>query len=744
MRFQCPSCKDIITAPDGQYGKKVVCQHCKTPTLTPESAFGSGMAIGDFIIIKQLGSGGAGVVYLAHQISLDRPAALKILRNTTPDASDDPVQDLIREARSAGKLNHPNIVQAYAVGEDSGIFYFAMEFIDGETMKSVLKREGTLDARRAASIIKQIADALQFAWDKQKLTHRDIKPDNIMLTTSNQAKLADLGLSRRAGEHIEEDDSDEVMGTPQYISPEQLTGAPVDTRSDIYSLGATFYQFVTGRFPYEGPDVNEIAKQHVIGNLTPPRDVNYNVPEEVNRIIMKMMARYPENRYQSPGELSKDLDAFLNPAVPAQGGLSQGSRLRSAALEAASSQQGQQVLGGGLRQGGMRVLDAPSGGESSLKSALHRPEAPAPGDDDKTHQIHTIGLGVPSSLEDAVSGGHSTAAKKTLKLSAVEAPPPTSKAAAAMPVTQKKSSNAGVWAMLIVLLIVGGGIALFLLHNGKGGKSGRAGSSGGRAVSVSAPADVPDRPPVSGGSAYSDEQLKAVFHSPVDVSGDFVKQLNAKYVNFVFAICETLKLTDPAAAMDRIKIMREAIAREAMQEISEKDRKAGGANRLNNMLSHCREVLDLAEAGINIRGAVTSGDQLVGMELGYQNATYVVDSVSNGTVRMHMKIQPEMVAEIMLFDPQMSYNQRKMFIEEVGNHLGAKYPYYSYGFCALAFDDINRLRGAERPVDFDPDEFIRAFFKISLRYYNATVGDLSTAFRNQRTLLEEAKADPLP
>ncbi|MEA4863442.1 MAG: serine/threonine protein kinase [Victivallaceae bacterium] len=743
MRFQCPSCKDIITAPDGQYGKKVICQHCKTPTLTPESAFGSGMAIGDFIIIKQLGSGGAGVVYLAHQISLDRPAALKILRNTKPDATDDPVQDLIREARSAGKLNHPNIVQAYAVGEDSGIFYFAMEYIDGETMKSVLKREGTLDAKRAASIIKQIADALQFAWDKQKLTHRDIKPDNIMLTTSNQAKLADLGLSRRAGEHIEEDDSDEVMGTPQYISPEQLTGAPVDTRSDIYSLGATFYQFVTGRFPYEGPDVNEIAKQHVIGNLTPPREVNYNVPEEINRIIMKMMSRYPENRYQSPGELSKDLDAFLNPA-PAQGGLSAGSRLRNAALEAASAQSqlhggaAAPTLGGGLRQGGMRVLEAPSSGGSALKAAFHRP-SDSSSEGEKPHQLHTIGLDVPASLEDAVAGTQPASAKKTLKLNAVEAPPPTSKASAVMPVAQKKSSG-GVWAMLVVLLIVGLGIVFFLIRNGGNKSSGRAVS---HTTSVST-SDGSDGKKSDTAGNYSDEQLKSVFYTPVEVSGDFVKQLNSKYINFVFAVCETLKMTDSEAAADRFRLMREAIAREALQDISEKDRKAGGLNRLNNMLSHCREVLELAEGGMKIRNAVLSGDQLVGMELGYQNATYVVDSVNNGKVRMHMKLQPDMMVDVVLFDPQMSYNQRKMFIEEVGNYLGVKYPYYSYGFCALAFDDIARLRSSDRPMDFDPDEFVRAFFKISLRYYNATANDLAVAFRNQRSLLEEAKADPLP
>ncbi|MBR4076726.1 MAG: serine/threonine protein kinase, partial [Lentisphaeria bacterium] len=155
---------------------------------TPVSRVAPGAIIADFIIQKELGRGGMGVVYLAHQISLDRPSALKVLsENYANDAQF--VGNFIKEARAAAKLNHPHIVQAYAVGEDEGIFYFAMEDIDGKTMKEVLKEQQLIPADQALLIVQQIAEALDYAWREQKLIHRDIKPDNIMLTNSGRAKL---------------------------------------------------------------------------------------------------------------------------------------------------------------------------------------------------------------------------------------------------------------------------------------------------------------------------------------------------------------------------------------------------------------------------------------------------------------------------------------------------------------------------------------------------------------------------
>ena len=305
MRFQCSSCGRIVAVDDVDAGIMVQCGHCGSVVQVPPTRLSRGSVIADFIIRRAIGQGGMGTVYLSHQITLDRPAALKILAESYANNAEF-VALFIKEARAAAKLNHPHIVQAYAVGEDDGLLYFAMENIDGETMKDVLAREGVIPVDQALNIIQQIAEALNYAWIEQKLIHCDIKPDNIMLTSTGRAKLADLGLARVTGDMSDADD-DEVMGTPQYISPEALTGAPMDARSDIYSLGATFYQFVTGRLAFDGSTAAEIAKKHLTEPLIPPRSVNRDIPESVSRIIIKMMAKNPSMRYQDASELIDDL-----------------------------------------------------------------------------------------------------------------------------------------------------------------------------------------------------------------------------------------------------------------------------------------------------------------------------------------------------------------------------------------------------------------------------------------------------
>lgn len=305
MRFQCPFCQGVVAVPNSDMGEDCRCGHCNEVVSVPLSRVSTGAVIADFLILEELGRGGMGIVYLAHQITLDRPAALKILAE---QYAGDPsfVVDFIKEARAAAKLNHPHIVQAFAVGEDEGIFFFAMEHIDGETMKDYMRREGVVPVEFALEVIQQIAEALDYAWKEQRLIHRDIKPDNIMLTKKNRAKLADLGLARIAGDN-DDADSDEVMGTPQYISPEHLTGAEMDVRSDIYSLGATLFHLITGRFAFEGRTATEIARKHLEEQLISPKAINPNVPESVCRIIFKMMAKNVSERYQSAEALVEDI-----------------------------------------------------------------------------------------------------------------------------------------------------------------------------------------------------------------------------------------------------------------------------------------------------------------------------------------------------------------------------------------------------------------------------------------------------
>lgn len=350
IRFQCPFCRGIIASDVWEPGAPTVCAYCSKEVKMPADRLSPGMVLGDFLLVRKLGAGGMGVVYLAHQLSLDRPAAIKIL-NSEYSKDSESVQAFIREARSAAKLNHPNIVQAYAVGEDEGIFFFAMEFIDGKTMKEIMQEKGKIEPKKAASIIMQVANALDCAWKEQKLIHHDIKPDNIMQCSNERIKLADLGLSAVFGEDAN-DESDEVLGTPQYISPEQLTGVQTDTRSDIYSLGATFYHLVTGQFPYNAENTDEIAKMHVYGTLTPPKTILPELPQTLNDIIVKMMAKTPEARYQDCSEVAKVLKDFLEKGdTPGGlgGGLSGNKGLGGNTLSQATAK-----LSGGLSSGGVQ------------------------------------------------------------------------------------------------------------------------------------------------------------------------------------------------------------------------------------------------------------------------------------------------------------------------------------------------------------------------------------------------------
>lgn len=310
MKFVCTNCRGVIEAEDVDRGNPVACGHCEKFVVVPNEDLEANVVINnDFVLEERLGQGGVGVVWKAHQISLDRPVALKILMEQfTTDKGF--IEDFIREARSAARLNHPNIVQSFAVGQDEGIFFCAMELVEGETLKDVMVREGKVSLEYSVKIMRQMGEALDFAWKNQKLVHRDIKPDNVMLTTGGVAKLADLGLARVANETSSDDE--EIMGTPQYICPEQLIGGHMDVRSDIYSLGATWYHIITGKFPFDGETAIDIAHKHLEEPLVPPMEVASHVPRNISQMIEKMMAKHPDDRYDDAESLIKDLKLLVD------------------------------------------------------------------------------------------------------------------------------------------------------------------------------------------------------------------------------------------------------------------------------------------------------------------------------------------------------------------------------------------------------------------------------------------------
>jgi len=276
-----------------------------------------------FELIRKLGEGGMGATYLARQVSMDRLVALKILRKKLSEKSRF-IDRFRREARVAGRLNHQNIVQAMDVGESAGFHYLVMEYVEGRNLVDMLPEDEAMDEKTAVGYVRQIADALVFA-NEQKIIHRDIKPDNIMVTSDGVAKLCDFGLAKQTAEDSSLTQTGVAMGTPHYISPEQARGkTDTDIRGDIYSLGATLYHLVTGQTPYQGPTAAVVMTKHLNEQLPWPQDVNDSVSDGCARVITKMMAKDPEDRYQKPEDLVADLKSVAAGRPPQFASLGKG------------------------------------------------------------------------------------------------------------------------------------------------------------------------------------------------------------------------------------------------------------------------------------------------------------------------------------------------------------------------------------------------------------------------------------
>jgi len=281
----------------------------------------TGKNVSNYKIIEKLGRGGMATVYKAHELSLNRVVALKVLSSRLSEDAEY-IKRFQREAQAAAKLNHPNIVQIYAIGEEKGIHYFAMEYIKGKSLADICKEKNTLLPAEAIAIIKPVAEALGEAH-KAGLVHRDVKPSNIMIDASGRPKVTDFGIAYVSEAKTKLTQEGSIIGTPEYLSPEQCEGKTVDARSDIFSLGVTLYEILSGKTPYQADTPVSTLMKIIKGNFLPLKEVNPNIPDPVVKVVEKMMETDPQKRYANIDELVDALtqvgQSLTQPAIPTAG-----------------------------------------------------------------------------------------------------------------------------------------------------------------------------------------------------------------------------------------------------------------------------------------------------------------------------------------------------------------------------------------------------------------------------------------
>ncbi len=263
--------------------------------------------VGRYEINGELGRGAMGVVYKATDPTIGRTVALKTMRL---DVHGLEAKEMVRrfqnESRAAGVLNHPNIVTIYDAGEQDGIFYIAMEFIEGTTLHELMAERRVLGAEEVIQLARQISRGLDYAHSNG-IIHRDVKPANIMITPNGTVKIMDFGIAKSGGSVT---NTGQIMGTPNYMSPEQVKGRPLDGRADLFSLGVILYEMLTGEKPFAGQNVTTIIYKIVNENPIAPRDLDVNVHQGLSAIVIKMLAKAPEDRYQSGGDMVRDLENY--------------------------------------------------------------------------------------------------------------------------------------------------------------------------------------------------------------------------------------------------------------------------------------------------------------------------------------------------------------------------------------------------------------------------------------------------
>ncbi|OGV42774.1 MAG: hypothetical protein A2X48_10265 [Lentisphaerae bacterium GWF2_49_21] len=311
IKFSCMKCGSEIEAETTLAGKVMQCPRCHNALKVPDECMVPGMVLGGYTLEKMLGQGGMGEVWLATQTSMGRKVALKILN---PSLSKDKefIKRFTNEMKMVGMLDHQGIVSAYEAGNANGFYFLATSYVDGETIASMLESGKVFKEKEALEVVKKVAEALKYAWDKYQILHRDIKPANIMIEKGGEVKLMDMGISKSLKEDVSITMTGIIVGTPYYMSPEQAKAErDIDQRADIYSLGATLYHMLTGRLPYDATSAMAILARVISEQATLVRKLNSNVSPECEMLIGKMMSKDKNQRQASWQEVIDDIEETI-------------------------------------------------------------------------------------------------------------------------------------------------------------------------------------------------------------------------------------------------------------------------------------------------------------------------------------------------------------------------------------------------------------------------------------------------
>lgn len=324
VEFYCPSCGEPLHADGSTPGGSCECPACATRFPMPARPLGPGTRIAGYRILRRLGAGGMGEVFLAEHLLMRRWVALKILPTAAAE-DEEKVESFLNEARDLGSLSHPCIAAGYDAGQDGVLYFLAMEYAEGDDLMTRLQRDGRWSEADALALVRELAGALGYAWKQSGLVHRDLKPGNVIVCADGTVKLLDLGVAstllygatRRAEPGM-------VVGTPQYMPPEQLRGDhPTDIQSDMFSLGVMLYHLVTGTFPFPGPSLEDVARQHREREEPTPRDLIPELSSGCESLVLHLMADSPDDRFADWVSCAEAIELALegggvDPSEPSQ------------------------------------------------------------------------------------------------------------------------------------------------------------------------------------------------------------------------------------------------------------------------------------------------------------------------------------------------------------------------------------------------------------------------------------------